>query len=295
MTQVAPESDGIISADNFLSALTPETELVSLMLANNETGALQPAAEIAKALRARGYSGPIISDITQAPLKTVFSLQGLFDAGVDAVALSGHKMGAPAGIGAIILAGSHHKPAPRCFQFHSLINGGPQEGRLRAGTENLLGAVAWGAVCRALRPRLDSELARIENLRDKLVLEIGIKVPGTRCLTPLSQTKPSTTAIAKTALVNTALIQFTGCRGDDLVVALDLLGICVSTGSACASGKQEVSHVLCSMGLSNTEAREVVRFSLDWDADEASIQRTVESLTQVVSRMRGLNQPELRV
>lgn len=274
--EISPDADGRAQSLSFLEALSPDTQLVSIMAANNETGAIQPVCEISRALRERGYSGPIICDFTQAFGKTLISAAELFNSGVDAISVSGHKLGAPAGIGAFVLNTS----SDCCRLFEPLLVGGPQEKRYRAGTENVLGAVAFGAVCAALANDLPNELQSRKRLRDLLWQLIEEGAPDAQCLTPGGSETESI------SLANTLLVRFPGIRGDDLVVGLDLQGICASTGSACSSGRQDVSYVAQAMGLSRDEARDIVRFSLDWDSTEEMMYEAARVVVGLLQTMR---------
>lgn len=270
---VNPESNGIVSKEAVLSALSSDTALVCLMSANNETGALQPVVEIAQAVREKAPQAAIISDCTQSISKSAFDLTKLFQAGVTAVALSAHKLGAPVGVGAFVL----NTDESICHSFLARITGGPQEGRYRAGTENLSAIIAFGAVAKKLLEVGAEEQEKNQSLRELLWNSLSTRLDSITRLTP----EP------KVALSNTLLVSFSGIRGDDLVVALDLRGISVSTGSACASGKQEASHVVQAMGFSKTQAREVVRFSLDWDASEVEILSVASVVCELVTLMRS--------
>lgn len=270
---INPKNNGIISVEKYLAAIRSDTALVALMAANNETGAIQPVLELAQALRKQGFRGAIVSDCTQAVLKSNLSFDQLFAAGVNAISISGHKLGAPAGIGALLI----NNQTSTCFEFLPLLRGGPQENRFRAGTENLFGAVALGAVAEELAKTAAAERSRISTLRELLWSKISSLVPAVTRLTP----------DFSNAISNTLMLNVPGCRGDDLVVALDLSLLSASTGSACASGKQEVSHVLHAMGLSPESAREVVRLSLDWDINEADVRRAADIFSRTVNSMRS--------
>lgn len=295
---VYPDSRGVVDVEEFCHAVVvgsgQQVELASLMLANNETGALQPVAELARSLRSRGFRGVITSDISQAVGKSRLSLSELFDAGVDAVAFSAHKLGALAGVGAVIVSNK------LCLDFQPLIYGGGQESGFRSGTENLPSIVAFGAVCEKLAGTIGEELRRRRELTQRFWREVSGVLPDTCSLTPgtgavgggvecgLDQ---SACAESEDAIVNTLLLRFPGCRADDLVVALDIAGVRVSTSSACQSGKQGVSYVLQAlqrnMPLGDDAAREYVRFSTDWDIDEELVSAAAERVVKVVRTMRG--------
>ncbi len=272
---IPPNSEGVATVPAFLETVTENTQLVSLMVANNVNGAIQPVAELARSLRKQGYRGVIFSDCSQLVGKSSISPADLFAAGVDACAFSAHKMGALAGSGALIYA----EHSSRCHLFSPLLLGGPQEERLRAGSENLIGIMAWaGAVEELLaEPELNKSIARTAELRDKLRLQLETGTVGVRFATPAGESS---------ALSNTLAVAFSGVRGDDLVVALDLAGVRVSTGSACSSGRQEVSYVFREMGLERAE--EFIRICLDWDATSDLIERASRLILQCVQQMRAV-------
>ncbi len=271
---IGTSDQGIVSVDAFLNKLRPNTKLVSLMYANNESGAIQPILDLASALRKRGYDGLIVSDTTQAISKSDISISKLFLAGVDAVTLSGHKLGTVSGIGALVL-----NQELSCRTYNPLIIGGGQESKLRGGTEFILGAHLLGLVCRELcevGERERENRKALTNLFKSLILS---KIADVSILTPDLGSGVS--------LDNTLFIRFIGCRADDLVVALDVNGISTSVGSACSSGKQEVSRVALEMGFTKEEARECIRISFDWDINESEMIPGIEILASTLENMRG--------
>lgn len=271
---VDPEEDGIVDIDKFCSCVTPSTSLVNIMYANSETGAIQPVIEIARKLRGSGYNGPVTSDVTQALGKSDICLKQLFDAGVDAVAFSAHKLGSITGAGCLIL---NSKSESRCFSFTPLMSGGSQEEGLRPGTENLLAINAMSVAIAELAESSESERKHVSSCRDLLAKLLSENIDDMQVFTPLNSNH---------AISNTLSVSFAGCRGDDLVVALDLHGICCSSGSACSSGKQSVSHVIKAMGYNDKIARGLVRFSLDWDIDKETIDKAAVIIADVVKNMR---------
>lgn len=270
---VSPQPDGSVRNEEIIQAVRENTDLVCLMLANNEIGTIQDVIGVAISLRENGYRGPIVSDTTQAVGKTDICMSGLFNAGVTAIAVSGHKLGASTGVGAVVIS---KEQEARCFLFESQLMGGPQEERFRAGTENLPGIVSLGETARFIAACGEAERAQVEKAREVLWRQLSKELPE---LVRLS-------GAGSACLGNTLSIRFPGCRADDLVVALDLMGVCVSTGAACASGKQELSHVLLSMGLSENEARQVIRISLDWDSNDEQMLTTSEIIVRVVTEMK---------
>jgi len=267
---------GLVPVEDFLGVVRRDTSVVSLMLANNETGKVQEVATLARLLRQGGYQGVIISDATQAVGKSSVVYSDLFDAGVDALAISSHKMGGVGGIGAIIL-----NTKMTCRLFEPLIRGGGQEGRMRGGTEFVLGAYAWGEIAAYLSDKGHEERKVRLYCRNLLLSILKDQISG------IHSYSPEVTQEGNEGLDNTLLLRFEGCRADDLTVALDLDGVCVSMGAACSSGKQDVSHVLLSMGLTKEEARECVRISLDWDVTEESVRNGAIGVVRSVHRMRS--------
>jgi len=276
VTKVGANKDGVVCPEEIANALTPDTALVCVMLVNNETGVLQPVAEVARRLRERGFGGALLCDATQAIGKFKVDLGELAACGVSAFAISGHKMGALQGVGAVVLG----RQSDSCRFFEPSQRGGGQESGFRSGTENVLGIVTLGAVCQELKTTMSEEISRVENLRDMFRSKLRADFPDHEDFEIISSPEQSR------GLSNTLLVRLPGIRGDDLVIALDLEGVCASHGSACSSGKQSVSPALEAMGRSPKEARETVRFSLDWAATEEEIMRASGIVSEVVSRMK---------
>lgn len=274
--KINPRKNGIVEIADFVNAVDENTLLLAIMTVNNETGAVQPVAKIAKSLREKNYNGLIVSDFTQALTKTSIVLNDLFEAGVNAVAVSGHKIGAPSGIGALIINEAYEKA---CFSYRPILRGGAQENSYRAGTENILAAVCFGLIAKNALVDRDRDLSKRSRLREMLWQGLKNIYPEIIRLTPENTTCASS---------NTLLVLLPHYRADDLLVGLDLEGVFVSSGSACASGKQGVSHVVTAMGYSEQEARGALRFSLDWDATEADIKEALIRIEQVFTRMRNI-------
>jgi len=263
VTRVPVDRGGRVDPDAVAAALRPDTVLVSIIWANNETGVVQPVEAIAARARERGVR--VHSDATQAVGKHVFAPG---EAAVDWLSLSAHKLGGPKGVGCLVV----REGAP----FEPLLRGGPQERRRRGGTENLAGIAGLGAACELAARELAERVARHGALRDRLWEGIASKVPGaTRNGTP------------EHVLANTLSVCFPGAAGELLVQALDLEGIAVSAGAACASGSVEPSPVLRAMGLSPAEARGTLRFSVGHGVDEAQIDRVLALLPDLVARARA--------
>ena len=260
--------------------LSEPTALVSLMAANNETGALQPVIEVARRLRAARYYGPIVCDITQALWKSDLDCRQLFLSGVNALCFSGYKLGAPAGVGVLVFStcNAGGSGAEFCLSFSPQLLGGAQQGGYRAGAENMLGAISLGAVCRHLRKEAPFEREKMGVLRGRLLEYLKASACEVEFILPPSDK----------SCTNTLLVRFLGIRADDMLVGLDLAGVMASAGAACASGKQGESHVLEAIGLGAEAQRECIRFSLSWNNTEREMEAAAQIIEKVYLRMRGL-------
>src|SRR5271166_238369 len=238
IVRVAPDSDGRIDPARVLATLDGDTALVALGLANSEVGTIQDLAPLAPACRTTGALFHI--DAAQAAGRIPVDVEAL---GCDLMTLSGHKLGAPAGVGALYVRDSA-RIAPVVF-------GGPHESGMRAGTPNLLGTVAFGAAAEAARNAMRPESERIGQLAASLLKQLREAIPGLRLNGPIVGRLP-----------NTLNLTFPGVLGESMLVALDLDGVEVSMGSACAAGAVEPSHVLRAMGRSVADARSSLRISL---------------------------------
>jgi cysteine desulfurase len=244
-------TDGVLRRDN-LAALLEQAKgsrgLLTLQMANNETGVLQPVAEVARDAKALGLA--VHTDAVQAAGRVAIDIVEL---GVDYLTLSAHKLGGPKGVGALVIGGRAMLPP--------LISGGGQERRRRAGTENVAAIAGFGAAAEAARRDL-AQMKHVQALRDQLEAQM-------RAITP------EAVVIAESAprLPNTTSLALPGASAETLVIALDLAGIAVSAGAACSSGKVGTSHVLAAMGLAPHVARGAIRISLG----HASTERDVAS------------------
>ncbi len=268
VTYLPVSSEGVVSPDDVRRALRPETKLVSVMLANNETGALQPVEEIGRIAAEAGIA--LHTDAVQALGKIPVNVKVM---GAHLLSLSGHKLHGPQGVGALWVR--------RGTRLQPLFYGGAHERQRRAGTENLAGIVGLGTAMRLGRQSLaDGTVVRIAAMRDRLergllarIEECGVNgpvAPGTR-------------------LPNTANLWFDHLEGEALVIALDLKGLALSGGSACASGATEPSHVLTAMGLGAHRARASLRFSLSRFTTDDEIDRALEIVPAAVNRLRELS------
>jgi cysteine desulfurase len=244
--------------------------LVSVMSANNETGALQPVAEVADIVHAK--RGLLHVDAVQTLGKIPFNLKEMK---ADLISISAHKIGGPKGVGALVLAEGLNG-------LEASIRGGGQEQGRRAGTENLPGIVGFGAAVKAAMASLDGDMDRVENLRERL--ETGLR--QTRGVFVFSENAPR--------LPNTTLFTVPGLKAETAVIGFDLEGIAVSSGSACSSGKVQPSHVLEAMGFGQKLAKGAVRLSLGWSTTEADIDCCLEAWRKLASALlKGYDETQL--
>ena len=261
VVRVAPDSDGRIDPARVIAELDPEVALVTLGLANSEVGTIQNLAPLASACRDAGALFHV--DAAQAVGRIPVDVNAL---GSDLMTLSGHKLGAPAGIGALYVR-DYAKFAPTTF-------GGPHENGMRAGTPNLLGAVAFGAAAEVAKNAMSAESERISSLASSLLARLHEAIPGLRLNGPLVGRLP-----------NTINLTFPGVLGESMLIALDLEGVEVSMGSACAAGAVEPSHVLRAMGRSVADARSSLRISLGWSNTAEEIDAVAEIIPAVWRRV----------
>lgn len=249
--QLPVTANGLVDCNALRSAIArARRPLVSVMLANNETGTIQPVAEIAKIVHEA--NGLLHVDAVQGPGRLDCDMAAL---GADLMTISSHKLGGPQGAGALIRRGDIHIAEP-------LIKGGGQERGLRAGTENVVAIAGFGAAAKAAAAARQADAAHMANLRDRL--EAGLKAAT-----------PEVVIFGEHAerLPNTTLFAVSGVKAETAIIAFDLNGIAVSSGSACSSGKVTASHVLAAMGVAPELARGAVRVSLGWSSTEAEVER----------------------
>jgi cysteine desulfurase len=267
VTYLAPTASGVIDPAALKAAIKPHTKLVSIMLANNETGAIQPVGKIARI--AKEHNIPVHTDAVQAAGKLPLDLSGEFK-NVDLLSISGHKMYAPQGSGVLFVR--------KGLSLSPLFHGGPQERQRRAGTENVPGIVGLGCAADLARAWLanSSAAAQLESLRDRLEGGLIAAIPETHV------------NAASPRVPNTTNLRFDGIDAEALLIALDLQGVAASFGAACQSGATEPSHVLLAVGLSQLEARSSLRLSLSRLTTTAEIDHALEIVPAAVSRLRSL-------
>jgi cysteine desulfurase len=266
VTYVQVDGRGLVDPDDIRKALRPNTRLITIMMANNETGVLQAVEEIGKvAAEADVY---FHTDAVQAAGKIAIDVKRI---GCDLLSISGHKMHAPQGVGALyVRKGTALRP---------ILHGGSHERSRRAGTENVPGIVALGKAADLARAGLAGEdLERMSGLRDRLEQTILSEVEAT-----------AVNSLGAPRVPNTSSIHFDCIEGEALVIALDLKGLAVSTGAACSSGAIEPSHVLTAMGLRPEQARGSLRFSLGKQNTSEDVEFVLNLVPQIVTRLRELS------
>lgn len=262
LTEVNPGPDGIIRPEDIELALREDTILVSLMYANNEVGTIQPIKKVAKLCRDRGIL--FHTDACQAP---GFLNMDVGYLGVDLLSLNGSKIYGPKGVGLLYVREG--------VQITPLILGGGQEFRMRGGTENPALIVGFATALELTMKDSKKEAARIGTLRDALLEEL-LKIPGVTLNGSLEK-----------RLENNLNLHLSKLSGETLVMRLDIEGLATSSGSACASGKTEPSHVLLAMGQSKTEATQSLRLSLGRFTTEKEIEEAAEIISKVIVELRG--------
>jgi len=263
-TFVPVDGCGVVDPEAVRAAIRPDTKLISVMHVNNELGVIQAIREIARIARDAGVL--FHSDGVQAVGKIPVDVKEL---GVDLYSISAHKIYGPKGMGALFVRkGTDVRP---------LLYGGPHERKMRAGTENVAGAAGFGRAAQWVVEDSAAEAARQAALRDRLEQGILAQIAGAHI-----------NGAGAPRVGNTSNIRFDGIDSEPLLIALDLKGFAVSSGSACSSGATEPSHVLAAIGLTREQARSSVRFSLGRSNTQEQIDALIEAVVQVVSRLRKL-------
>jgi cysteine desulfurase len=261
VTVLPVDGDGCVDLAALEAAVKTDVALVSLMLANNDTGTIQPVAEAVRVAK----TIPVHTDAVQAAGKLPIDVKTL---GVSLLSFSSHKIHGPKGAGALFVRYG--------TRLASLVHGGRQERTLRPGTENVPAIVGFGKACELARTRLEADARRVAELRDHFEAQILARVAGTRINGGSNR------------LPNTANIAFAGLDGEAITINLDMMGMAVSTGAACSSADKTPSHVLVAMGQSAAEARSSVRFSFGRDTSDEEIDRAVDGVVQAVNLLRGV-------
>jgi len=255
---IRPAADGVVTAASMIDAIHADTRLVCMMLVNNESGAIQPVAEVAACCRERGI--PMLVDAVQALGKAPLDFRQL---DVDFMSLSAHKIGGPKGIGALLVR--------RGVKLLELAPGGGQERGRRSGTENVPGIAGFAAALG------DIDFSTFAPIRDAFEQQLRTQIPAARVI---AEHAPRT--------ANTSLFVLPGMDGETLLMQLDLAGFAVASGSACSSGKREASHVLLSMGLSDSQARSSIRVSFGPGNTIEDGEALVAALVKSRNRLKGM-------
>lgn len=269
-TLLPVDQTGIVDPETLRSAMTDDTAIVSVMHANNEIGTIQPVAELARIAHDRGAL--FHTDAVQSVGKIPVDVRAL---GVDFLSLSAHKFNGPKGVGALWIK--------RGSRVTSILTGGKHERNRRAGTENVPGIAGLGIAAQLATKKLTSEAARLGGLRDRLEEAILATVPGT-----------AVNGSREPRVPNTTNISFDAVEAESLLIALDLEGVAVSTGSACSSGTLEPSHVLRAMGLPSPRTQNSIRLSLGAGNTEAEVDFVVSKLPAIVDKLRSLTRAKVR-
>ena len=268
-TLLPVDQTGRVDPEALRSAITDDTAIVSIMHANNEIGTIQPVAALAAIAREHGVL--VHTDAVQSAGKIPLNVKTL---GVDLLSISGHKIYGPKGVGALWIR--------RGVRLAAVMTGGKHERNRRAGTENVAGIVGFGVAAGLAIPTLTADGNRLAALRDRLEQRVLREVPGTA----VNGSGPR--------VPNTTNISFDRVEAESLLIALDLEGVAVSTGSACSSGTLEPSHVLKAMGLATHRTQNSIRFSLGASNTETDIDHVVQILPRVVEKLRSLTRAPMR-
>jgi cysteine desulfurase len=270
VTVVGVDQSGRLSLRAVADAIRPDTALVSVMWANNETGVIFPIEEIAEI--ARDKKVPLHTDAVQAAGKIPINLH---EVQLQSLSISGHKLHAPKGVGALYVNRRSH--------FHPLLLGGSHENNRRAGTENAASIVALGKAAEVALAKLPEEHSRVRNLRDRFEKALVEKIPNARV-----------NGAGALRLVNTSSMMFDEIESDAALMMLDQENICCSAGSACRTGSLQPSHVLSAMGLVNEQARGSLRFSFGRFNDDKDIDRAIDVVPRVIGKLRALSPAVVR-
>jgi cysteine desulfurase len=263
-TLLSVDQSGIVRPEALAEAITDDTAIVSVMHANNEIGTIQPIADLARIAHERGAL--FHTDAVQSIGKIPVDVRSL---GVDLLSLSAHKFNGPKGVGALWIK--------RGARVTSVMTGGKHERSRRAGTENVAGIAGLGVAAQLAAQKLTSEATRLSALRNRLEEAILARVPGT-----------AINGVREPRVPNTTNISFDAVEAESLLIALDLEGVAVSTGSACSSGTLEPSHVLRAMGLPSPRTQNSIRMSLGAGNTDAEVDFVVSKLPAIVEKLRSL-------
>lgn len=265
VTYLDVTEQGIVNIEQLRKSISMDTILISIMSANNEIGTIQPIEEIAKI--SKMYNIIFHTDAVQACGNMYIDVE---KRGIDALSLSGHKINAPKGIGALYVKSG--------IEFEKFIDGGHQENNKRAGTENVAQIVGLGKACEIARENLDNHMKYLQELRDYYINEVESRIPNVKL-----------NGDRKMRLPGNANFSFKGVLGETLLLKLDEREMCASTGSACSSGSPEPSHVLIAIGLSKEDANSSLRTTFGEINTKEDVKELADSLLEIVEDLRKAN------
>ena len=264
VTYLDVDKNGFINLDELKNAIRNDTILISIMFANNEIGTIQPIHEIAQI--AKMYNIIFHTDSVQACGNVPIDVQKM---GIDMLSLSGHKLYAPKGIGALYVRNG--------IQFEKFMDGGHQEKNKRAGTENVPGIIGLGKACELAKNNLNNHMKHLQEIRDYYILQVKERIPNIKLNGSLEKRLPGN-----------ANFSFEGIDGESLLLNLDAKGICASSGSACTTGSTSPSHVLLAIGLSPESANGALRTTFGEENTKEDVDYLVENLAEIVEGLRKM-------
>ena len=263
VTYLNVDKEGIINLEELVNAITENTVLISVMFANNEIGSIQPIQKIGEIAKEKGII--FHTDAVQACGNVKIDVKEM---NIDMLSLSGHKIGAPKGIGALYVN--------KNIEFKNLIDGGHQERDKRAGTENVPGMIGLGEACKIAKDNMETHVNRLKELRDFYFSEVQNQIPDIKINGSMEHRLPGNSNIS-----------FKGINGSELLMKLDEKGICASAGSACSSGSSMPSHVLTAIGLPSEYAEGTLRVTFGDENTKEDVEYLVDNLMQIVKDIRN--------
>lgn len=264
ITYLDVDKDGIVDLEKLRTSIRNDTILITVMFANNEIGTIQPIDEISKISRMHNIT--FHTDAVQACGNVPIDVQKI---GIDMLSLSGHKLYAPKGIGALYVKNG--------IEFEKFMDGGHQEKNMRAGTENVPGIVGLGKACELAKNNLNDHMRHLQELRDEYIYQVEEKITNVKL-----------NGSRKYRLPGNANFVFEGVEGETLLLKLDEKGICASSGSACSSGSEEPSHVLTAIGLPRKLAQSSLRTTFGEDNTKEDVNYLVKNLKEIVQNLRNM-------
>lgn len=263
VTYLNVDKDGIINLNELVNTITEDTILISVMFANNEIGSIQPIKKIGKIAKEKGII--FHTDAVQACANARIDVKEM---NIDMLSLSGHKIGAPKGIGALYVN--------KNIEFKNLIDGGHQERDKRAGTENVPGMIGLGEACKIAKNNMETHVKKLKELRDMYFSKMQNQISNIKINGSMEHRLPGNSNIS-----------FKGVNGSELLMKLDEKGICASAGSACSSGSSMPSHVLTAIGLPSDYAEGTLRVTFGDENTKEDVEYLVDNLIQIVKEIRA--------